>query len=253
VQRSYASHTPARTRLANKIAGFRPADAFSVEELLLLQEVMPADFAKQFAAFLQQLRDSPRMLTRDAINNITQEYPILRVCAVQMSPQLPAASSDAHTWQMRYVSMPKISGSSTEVMSCFVIDTGAIVNCMSVEYYAAYKPLLDAVNARSVQPVLDPSSIVSVESSPLSIQTIVLDVPFTIGGRKYVSPFLLVDGLIHTPFLLGGPWILTAQCDILYTCRTLRLAATDKHKQCDIPFVLCDEKITRVGALLTTP
>jgi hypothetical protein len=223
----------------------------SLEEHMLLQEVLPSEFATQFSAFLAKLRDSPRLLTPGAIHNITDQYPVLRVLALQQR-DLPPLGATEHEWHMRYVTMPQVEGSSTNIAVKFVIDTGAIVNCMSVEYYKTYSKLLTKAGARAVQPVSNAATdIVAVDSSPLSLQTIVLDVPFILGGRKFISHFLLIASLSSTPFLLGGPWLKVARCDILYSSNALVLPASESLKRTEIAFVQRDERILRRGSLLS--
>jgi hypothetical protein len=213
---------------------------------MLFHEVLPPKVASDFAAFLAELREAPRLLPAAAVQSITDAFPSLAVHAVQLSSIEPTVLS--HEWNMRYVTMPQVTGMSSKILSKFVIDTGAIVNCMSLDYYTRYAPLLEASGSRAVQPTLDPTTdIVAVDSSPLAIQTIVMDVPFTLGGRKFVSHFLLVSGLVATPFLLGGPWLATSKCDIHYSSQMLVLPPTDSHKRCELPFVVRDQRIARTG------
>ena len=255
-QRSFANYTPVRVRVANKLAGFRPPEPFTAEELLLLHEVVPTDFASQFSAFLQELRNTERMLTPVAIQNITNTYDLLRVCSMQRGDQLTLPSGGLVNWDMRYVTMPRFLGSCVtmglaKVQCTFVIDTGAIVNCMSSAYYNAYKDILTLQGVRAVQPVRDAAAdIVSVEETALSVQTVLLDVPFSIGSRRFSSHFLLIDGLRRTPFMMGGPWLRATKCDVQYSTSTITFGATDKLAACVIKFDLTDEKLSRVGSLL---
>jgi hypothetical protein len=249
-QRSFANYTPVRVRVANKLAGFRPPEPFTAEELMLLHEVVPSDFAAQFSAFINELRETPRMLTPTAIQNITNSYDLLRVCSVQRADSAVDAGGVVH-WDMRYVTMPRFLGSCINIQSTFVVDTGAIVNCMSVAYYAAYKDILHLQGVRAVQPVRDAAAdIVSVEETALTLQTVLLDVPFAIGNRRFSSHFLLIDGLQRTPFMMGGPWLRTTKCDVQYSSSTISFGATDKLPACVVKFDLTEEKLPRVGSLI---
>lgn len=250
--RHFASHATPHLRLATKLASFRPSEPLTADELLLLHDVVPPTLVSQFKAFLAELRASPRMLTPGAIQHITDSYSLLKVCSAQTSVPRSAPCTETVTWSMRYVTMPAVTGMSTSISVSLVVDTGAIVNCLSLAYYNKYRDILHAQGVRAVQPANDPSAtIVSVDSTQLAIQTVLLGVPFTIGGRDYISNFLLVDGLVSTPFLLGGPWLDGTSCDVLYSSKMLVLPATTVHRRCELPFTLTATSFSRTGSLLS--
>lgn len=254
IARQFASHATPHMRLANKLANFRPAEPLTAEELLLLHDVVPPSFAQQFTSFLADLRASPRMLTPGAIQNITNGYSLLKVCAVNTDPAPTAKAVEDVTWSMRYVTMPCVPGMSMAISVSLVVDTGAIVNCLSLAFYRKYAPLLHAQGVRSVQPAADPAAtIVAVDSTQLAVQTVLLGVPFTIGGRDYLANFLLVDGLVATPFLLGGPWLHATSCDIHYSSNVLVLPPTAAHRRCELPFTITTTSFSRTGTLLSPP